>query len=178
VPAYVPNSRPSWSNQARQERSLRGACTPEEGQKIVTVAITWIDTPYSQLGGHSKKGKFADCSGSTHAIYEEAGLPYPYQRTKDFADYAAKTDRFKPAPGNTPQVGDVGYWRNASEGHMVIYDDKAYEHLTKEQLKKGGFAQANTWSATGSKHVYQATPQPWFDKKYGPVKWYRYCLDK
>ena len=127
--------------------------TPEEGQKIVAVARTWIGTPYSQMGGNSKKGKFADCSGSTHAIYEEAGFPYPHQSTKAFADYAAKTDRFKPAPGNAPQVGDVGYWRNAKEGHMVIYDPNANNSLTNAH----GNVETRS-SVKSTEHSTQRTP--------------------
>ena len=153
--------------------------TVAEGQKIADVAKTWIGTKYRAVGSASKKNVVADCSGAMHAIYEEAGFTYPYQSTASFEAFAKKSGRFMPSPGNVPQVGDVGYWRKWHRGHMVIYDPKANEYLTEEQLqKKARFHLSNTWLATGHGYVYQATPQSWFDKRYGAVKWYRYCLDK
>ncbi len=93
--------------------------TLEEGLQIVDIAATWEGTPYASIGGASVKGKGADCSGSTNKIYIEAGFPYPYKRTGDFAGYVATSGRFREisADVSSMQAGDVLLW----PGHMAIY---------------------------------------------------------
>jgi RHS repeat-associated protein len=123
----------------------------EEGQRIVEVASRWIDTPYI-FGGKSREG--ADCSGSTWAIYKEAGFPYKYLPSASFPN----SPSFRPSPDNIPQVGDVGRWN----GHMVIYDPNA---------PNGN----NVWTAhrTGGP-PYGPYQFERYNKIYGSVTWYRY----
>lgn len=87
--------------------------TPAEAQSLLTEFKTWVGTPY-RTGG-SKKGTKggADCSHSTNQGYNNAGFPYDYSTTREFAD----NDMFRQSPGNTPQVGDVALWK----GHMAVY---------------------------------------------------------
>ncbi len=68
------------------------------------------------------RGSFAvggDCSGITNKSYIEAGFPYPYHRTADFAGYVTASNRFRKIdPEKVPlQAGDLLLW----PGHMAIY---------------------------------------------------------
>jgi len=64
---------------------------------------------------------------------------------------------FIPAPGNIPQVGDVGLYM----GHMVIYDPNAGVNR-------------DVWSAShpGGRPFGPAS-STWYP---GPVQWYRYYI--
>jgi RHS repeat-associated protein len=123
----------------------------EEGQQIVDVAKSWVGTAYV-FGGKSKGG--ADCSGSTWAIYREAGFPYKYLPSASFPN----SPSFRPSPDNVPQVGDIGRWN----GHMVIYDPNA---------PNGN----NVWTAhrTGGP-PYGVDQFEKYNKIYGAVTWHRY----
>jgi len=123
----------------------------EEGQQIVDMAKSWEKTPYL-FGGKSKSG--ADCSGSTWAIYKEAGFPYKYLPSASFPN----SSNFQPSLDNIPQVGDVGRWN----GHMAIYDPNAPDGN-------------NVWTAhRTSGPPYGADQFERYNKIYGPVQWYRY----
>lgn len=91
----------------------------QEGWAIVNVAATWEGTPYASSGAQSVKGVKGDCSGTTNKIYIEAGFPYPYKRTANFADYASASHQFQEIfpDRETMQAGDVLLW----DGHMAIY---------------------------------------------------------
>ena len=112
----------------------------EEGWKIVAAAATWEGTPYKLIGAASQKGVGGDCSGSTNKIYVEAGFPYPYQSTASFADFAAKTHRFRKIDPTKDkmQAGDVLLW----PVHMAIYapfspDSPKYDgNLYKHGVRK------------------------------------------
>ncbi len=93
--------------------------TEEEGWKIVSATATWEGTPYASVGDGSAKGVGGDCSGITNKSYREAGFPYPYQTTRTFKDYVAKSHQFREIdPAKTPmQAGDILWW----PGHMAIY---------------------------------------------------------
>jgi RHS repeat-associated protein len=123
----------------------------EEGQQIIDVAKSWEKTPYL-FGGKGKSG--ADCSGSTWAIYKEAGLPYKYLPSASFPN----SPNFRPSPDNVPQVGDVGRWN----GHLAIYDPNAPDGN-------------NVWTAhrTGGP-PYGPYRFEHYNKIYGHVQWYRY----
>jgi uncharacterized protein RhaS with RHS repeats len=133
--------------------------TPEEGQEVVDTARTWTGVPYYKGGGPRSSREKADCSGAVWRIYEEAGYDYNYSASPSFP----KNPRFKPAPGNTPQQGDVGQWN----GHMVIYDVNA---ASAPDAPRG----ANAWSARNPDFPFGPVPISWWEKKKGPVTWYRY----
>ena len=90
-----------------------------EGWKIVETTATWEGTPYDAIGGRSAKGVGGDCSGITNKSYIEAGFPYPYQRTLDFANYVRASNRFREINREKVplQAGDLLLW----PGHMAIY---------------------------------------------------------
>jgi RHS repeat-associated protein len=124
--------------------------TPEEALRLMVEFKTWLGTPY--LTGGKKKGKTggADCSHSTNEGYNNAGFPYVYSRTKEFA----QNPMFKPSPANTPQIGDVALWN----GHMVVYagDGEIYT-----AHRPGGAA-------------YSADTLSDWTKNLGNPNWYRY----
>jgi RHS repeat-associated protein len=143
---YVGNSSPNYVDPWGLE-----LITAKEAQMIIQTAQGWEGTPYF-YGGKSKKG--ADCSGSTWAIYTEAGFPYKYLSSSSFPS----STRFLRSPNNIPQVGDIGWWN----GHMVIYDPAAGEGR-------------NVWSAFNTEGApYGTAPLSWFSKKRGQVQWFRY----
>jgi cell wall-associated NlpC family hydrolase len=123
--------------------------TEKEGQHIVKIASRWAQTPYV-WGGTTKTG--ADCSGTTWAIYREAGYTYEskYRPSSQFP----LNPRFRKAPDNTPQEGDVGWWI----GHVAIY---------------AGNSEIWTAHRTAGPAYSKETLQKWV-KRRGPVKWYRY----
>jgi cell wall-associated NlpC family hydrolase len=115
------------------------------------VAKSWEGTYYI-FGGKSRDG--ADCSGSTWAIYKEAGFLYKYLPSASFPN----SPNFRPSPDNVPQVGDIGRWN----GHMAIYDPNAPDGK-------------NVWTAhrTGGP-PYGSYNFERYNKIYGTVTWYRY----
>lgn len=135
--------------------------SPEEGEIIVRVAKSFAGVPYFDDGGANSTREKADCSGAVWLIYNEAGFPTDYKTSGNFP----KNPKFKPAPNNTPQSGDVGWWK----GHVLIYDGNA------GKLKSGQMA--NAWSARNNKHPFGPVPTKWWSDEKGPVKWYRYDND-
>lgn len=93
--------------------------TEADGWKIIEAAKGWEGTPYSLVGANSVKQVGGDCSGTTNKSFTEAGFPYPYQSTANFAAYARTSNRFRKIdPAKQPlQAGDVLLW----PGHMAIY---------------------------------------------------------
>jgi len=140
--AYVLNSPIKWVDPVGLV-----SITPEEGMRIVARARIWRGTPYRKGWSIRKKG--ADCSWSTWRIYGESGFEYLYSSTEFFA----KNPRFKPAPNNVPQAGDVALFN----GHMGIFDPDLEPMMP-------------IWSATITKG-YRPSSLDWFD---GSVQWYRY----
>lgn len=143
-------------------RPLPNFITPGQALGIVrTARDKWMGTPYV------KKGKTtcgADCSGAVWGIYQNAGFPYKYANS-----YALPmSPNFRPAPGNIPQVGDIGQMgfgnRDNWKGHLLIYDPDAGK----------GY---DSWSAhhPGGAPFGPASVK-WFTDKWGPVVWYRYVL--
>ena len=114
-------------------------------QKIVARAATWEGTPYKSPGT-TKKG--ADCTGSTWAIYNGVGLDYPHKYSAvNFPKYSQFEEVSMPRPG------DVVWWK----GHVAIYVDETY-----------------VWSARRPRYSYGKFPVSWFNKRYGPPKYYHY----
>jgi RHS repeat-associated protein len=122
--------------------------TPEEGQLIANEASTWVGTPYVSPG--NKKGVGADCSGAANQIYVNAGFKYVNTGSKGISS----TAQFKPAPGNIPQIGDIGWWK----GHVAIYDPR----LDVDNL--------NIWTAFKPGRAYGKGNTDW----WGSPTWYRY----
>lgn len=116
--------------------------TAEEGWKIIKVAESWEGTAYSMVGANSVKGDKGDCSGTTNKIFIEAGFPYPYQTTSNFAAYAAKSNRFRKIDISKQemQAGDVLLW----PGHMAIYAPFPDGHPKRDTgVMKAGKKQLN-----------------------------------
>ncbi|MEO7578245.1 MAG: hypothetical protein ABIT83_11610, partial [Massilia sp.] len=89
------------------------------GWKIIEATAKWKGTPYGMVGSGSVKGVIGDCSGITNKSYIDAGFPYPYQSTANFANYARLSNRFRKIDLThiALQVGDILLW----PGHMAIY---------------------------------------------------------
>ena len=175
--------------------------TAAEGQKIADVAKLWADadTPYSPrykkllgvkilipgsggyAGGKPVKGKGADCSGATWAIYKEAGLSYgSFLNSVGFMKLVATEGNFVKGTHffkevGAPQVGDIGRWTNGLPkdkelGHMAIFDPKVGKTTS-------GIV-GDLWSASNpdSNRNFGAAHVSFFNGKhgYGMVTWYRY----
>lgn len=133
--------------------------TAVEGQRLVNQARQWNGVPYFKDGGASSSRDKADCSGATWRIYQESGYPYAYSGSNDFPS----NPRFKPSPNNTPQAGDVGWWR----GHVLIYDPGAGSI-------PGAPEGADALSARRPGVPFGPALTSWWAKDKGPVKWFRY----
>ena len=156
--------------------------TAAEGQGIVGVAKDWekAKVPYVSPG-NTKRG--ADCSGSTSAIYAEAGLGYGHKGTAGFSDVVGTDANFVKGKHYfkkvyTPQVGDVGLWSNGKKkeearGHMAIFDANAGFTDSPKNKQPG-----NLWSASSptSDRDFGPAKISFYDNKnnYGTVTWYRY----
>ena len=122
---------------------------------------------YKEGAGAASTKEEADCSGAIHAIYEEAGLPYPYSNTAGFDKNPAFE---KLGPGEEPQPGYVGVVRGILDGepggHMFVYDPGAIDSNGKP---------ANSWSKETKRDGIQARDYKEWEKKYGSkTQWYRY----
>ena len=143
-----------------------GDITPEQGKAVVRAAAAWEGTPYALVGAVSVQGQGGDCSGSTWLIYRAAGLPYDYQATGTFPDYAARSHRFRElGPGEQRQEGDIFYW----PGHMAIAtafaDDPAHATTPRVNARGAKWTQVNDmWTAT---HPGGAAYGP------GATRWFR-----
>lgn len=132
----------------------------EETQKISDVAKGWKNTPYAPrytllAGAKAKKGIAADCSGSVHAIYAEAGHPYPYTTSSDFIG-AAKSGKipFKEVTVGEARPGDVVVFKDAQ--HMSIYDGKSISNGKEKETVLTAFH-------TG--RIFGPGEVSWFGKK-------------
>jgi hypothetical protein len=81
-------------------------------------------------------------------MYQQSGLPYDYLPAKQFPN----SKHFRPSPNNIPQVGDVAWWKE----FMAIYGGKDAPETSNLMTAPG---------AVGLREL---------QKKYGPVKWFRY----
>lgn len=93
------------------------------------------------------KTENADGSWFVWSIYQRAGYPYGYEPARTFPN----SERFRPSPGNIPQVGDVGWWKE----FMAIYDPNAPE-------------------GTDLRTALGPLSHKALEKKYGLIKWFRY----
>jgi len=124
--------------------------TRSQQEAVQGAAQEWAgsDVPYV-FGGKGKDG--ADCSGAVWAIYQQAGLQYPYLSSREIPN----SKYFARIPDDaSPVLGDLGVY----PGHVVIYDPNAGPGK-------------NVWSAfhTGGP-VFGAAASTWF----GKPAWYRY----
>jgi hypothetical protein len=85
-------------------------------------------------------------------IYGQAGFPYDYVPAASFPS----SKKFRPSPWNKPQVADVAWWKD----FVALYagDDAPQE--------------SNLITAEGRRSLRE------FEKKRGPVKWFRYWAGK
>jgi hypothetical protein len=130
------------SNNQGKDCTVGKFISEDDGWKIVAAAATWEGTPYSLVGGSSVKGKGGDCSGTTNKSFVEAGFPYPYQSTANFASYAKSSNRFREIDRkkDAMQAGDVLLW----PGHMAIYAPFPEGHPKRDTgVIKGGKKKAN-----------------------------------
>lgn len=104
---------------------------------IIEVAKEWQGTPYAfsdsskpgekpenyeYRGPNAKKGSkgAGDCSGTTHAIYKEAGYEYSYVNVEQFIT-SSGNHKFKEITLKEVQPGDVVTWHYGSKvNHMAI----------------------------------------------------------
>lgn len=139
----IEESQTSPASEIRGKECLVGRfITPEEGQRILQVADTWVGTPYVSAGSRSEKGKKGDCSGTTNKIFIEAGFPYPYQTTSTFIAFAEATNRFREIDlaKQSLQAGDVLWW----PGHVAIYAPFADGHPRQRTgVVKAGVSKTN-----------------------------------
>ncbi|MBZ5651834.1 MAG: C40 family peptidase [Acidobacteriia bacterium] len=127
----------------RREPSRRGVApavlSPDDGLSVIAAA----------LDARTQATRQRDCSHLVHAIYLQAGFPYPYASSSDLYDGADDFQRVK-----HPQPGDLVVW----PGHVGIVVNPA-QRVFFSRLRSGPGVDA-----------YDA--QYW--KERGQVRFYRY----
>jgi hypothetical protein len=132
------------------------------GIDILVEAESWNGTPYAPspqdhpdnplnvyAGGNAVKGVGADCSGSVHGIYENAGISYEYRNTVGFAqDY----EKLGFSNVTVPLPGDIVLFK----GHMGIYR---------------GNNTYNLYSARSIGKVFSPTKSSWYE---GTPRYFRH----
>jgi type VI secretion system secreted protein VgrG len=88
---------------------------------IIKVARGWNGTPYAHEPPHGENHQFAgmnakkkiagDCSGTTYAIYQEAGYDYKYVTVEQFVKTSGN-HKFKEISFTEAKPGDVVTWYN------------------------------------------------------------------
>lgn len=120
-------------------RSVPAVLSPDDGLSVIAAA----------LDERVKAARQPDCSHLVHAIYLQAGFPYPYASSSDLYD---GTDEFRRVA--RPQPGDLVVW----PGHVGIVVNPA-QRAFFSRLRSGPGMDA-----------YDA--QYW--KQRGQVRFYRY----
>jgi cell wall-associated NlpC family hydrolase len=127
----------------RREKARRhptpAVLTPDDGLSVIAAA----------LDARVKASRQPDCSHLVHAIYLQAGFPYPYASSSDLYD---GTDDFERV--TRPQPGDLAVW----PGHVGIVVNPA-QRVFFSRLRSGPGVDA-----------YDA--QYW--KQRGQVRFFRY----
>ncbi|HVP49691.1 MAG TPA: RHS repeat-associated core domain-containing protein, partial [Candidatus Bathyarchaeia archaeon] len=124
----------------------------QDAQQIVRIAALWAsaNTLYDGSKGRSSaRGISGDCCGTTWGIYKEAGYEYEFKPaneefTKSLREGGENHDKLQVAPGNIPQVGDIGYYN----GHMCIYagvDTDGKEWIWTTSSTKGKYVKMELW---------------------------------
>ncbi len=103
----------------RREKARRhpAVLTPEDGLSVIAAA----------LDARVKASRQPDCSHLVHAIYLQAGFPYPYASSSDLYD---GTDDFERV--TRPQPGDLAVW----PGHVGIVVNPA-QRVFFSRLRSG-----------------------------------------
>ena len=131
------------AKQVRRDHSSRRPApvilSPDDGLSVIAAA----------LDARVKASRQSDCSHLVHAIYLQAGFPYPYASSSDLYD---GTDEFERV--TRPQPGDLVVW----PGHVGIVVNPA-QRAFFSRLRRGPGIDA-----------YDA--QYW--KQRGQVRFYRY----
>ncbi len=139
--------RPIQSSDAKTQVRREGATrrpapavlSPDDGLSVIAAA----------LDERTRAPRQTDCSHLVHAIYVQAGFPYPYASSSDLYDGSDAFRRVK-----RPQPGDLVVW----PGHVGIVINPA-QHAFFSRLGRGPGVDA-----------YDA--QYW--KQRGQVRFYRY----
>jgi cell wall-associated NlpC family hydrolase len=132
--------QPDAATQVRRQSASRheAVLSKVDGQSVIGVA----------LDGRTHATRQADCSHLVHAIYLQAGFPYPYQSSSDLYDGSDDFRRVK-----HPQPGDLVVW----PGHVGIVVNPA-QHVFFSRLSSGpGIDAYNTpyWKDRGQVRFYR-----------------------
>ena len=110
---------PDAVSHVRRESASRHAAvlSKDDGQSVIAAV--------SESRTHASR--HADCSHLVHAIYLQAGFPYPYESSSDLYDGSDGFRRVK-----RPQPGDLVVW----PGHVGIVINPA-QHVFFSRLSSG-----------------------------------------
>lgn len=147
APLARPQTQPAPSSivttqvhhQKANKRPARLALSPDDGLSVIAAA----------LDARTHATQQRDCSHLVHAIYLQAGFPYPYASSSDLYD---GMDDFRRV--TRPQPGDMVVW----PGHVGIVINPA-QRLFFSRLRSGP-------------GVDDYDAQYW--KQRGPARFYRY----
>ena len=138
-PAPSSNATTQVHHQKASRRPAQVALSPDDGLSVIAAA----------LDARVKASRQPDCSHLVHAIYLQAGFPYPYASSSDLYD---GMDDFRRV--TRPQPGDMVVW----PGHVGIVINPA-QRLFFSRLRSGP-------------GVDDYDAQYW--KQRGPARFYRY----
>ena len=133
-----PATQPISSKADASDESIRSHSVSDEDRMSLLAAALDLKTRRADL----------DCSHLVHAIYEQAGLSYPYAPS---ADLYAGIDEFQRV--KKPQAGDLVVWR----GHAGIVI-KPSEHVFFSYLSSGPGVDDYTthyWKHRGKARFYR-----------------------
>ena len=131
----------------------------KEQENVIKKAKDWVGTPYAPdkpgnplKGPGARKNEGADCSGSIHAIYGEAGLSYKYKSSGQFVDAAKKGDiPFKEIKPEESRPGDVLVWPGR---HMSIDAGDGRVYSARREGEKFG-----DYPVSGFTKFFQGQPR-------------------
>ena len=130
------------AKQVRREHSSRRPApvilSPDDGLSVIAAA----------LDARVKAARQPDCSHLVHAIYLQAGFPYPYASSSDLYD---GTDEFQRV--THPQPGDLVVW----PGHVGIVVNPAQRAFFSRLRRGPGIDayDAEYWKQRGQARFYR-----------------------
>ena len=116
--------------------------SPDDGLSVIAAA----------LDARVKAARQPDCSHLVHAIYLQAGFPYPYASSSDLYD---GTDEFQRV--TRPQPGDLVVW----PGHVGIVVNPAQRAFFSRLRRGPGIDayDAQYWKQRGQARFYRYVKQ-------------------